>query len=88
MSFRALSAITYTRRFSKSPLTVYSLAQFLEKVQCRVIEDCVHRIETKRIDVIIGNPFDRIGDEEMPDLIAVRIVEVERRIPMAFCIDR
>ena len=41
----------------------------------------MHRIETQRIEVIIRNPFDGIGYEEMPDLVAVRIIEVERRSP-------
>src|SRR5438067_114728 len=40
--------------------------------------DC---IQTKRIEVVIRNPFQRIGNEKVPDLIAVSIIKVQVRSP-------
>src|SRR5438093_11263101 len=40
--------------------------------------DC---IQAKRIEVVIRNPFQRIGNEKVPDLIAVSIIKVQGRSP-------
>src|SRR5215813_2640558 len=65
----------------KRALTVYGLSEFFKEVQSRVIEDGMHSIEAKGIDMKIGDPFDCIRDEKMAHFVAVRIVEVERLSP-------
>src|SRR5580700_975956 len=56
-------------------------AKLLQKVQCGVIDNRMDCIETKGIDVVVHNPFERVGDEEVTNLVAVGIVEVERGSP-------
>src|SRR5919109_5007291 len=60
---------------------VYRLAEFFQNIQSGVIENGVNRIEAKRVDVIVGNPLQSVGDEEVPDLVAIGVVEVERMSP-------
>ena len=59
--------------------------KFLDKGNRRVIEYRVHRIEAQRIDVKFSDPIQCVLNEEVPYLIAVRSVEVERRPPGLSC---
>src|SRR5258707_915101 len=56
-------------------------AKLLHKVQGRVIENRMDGIETKRIDVVVGNPFEGVGDKEVANLVAVSVIKVEGRSP-------
>src|SRR5262245_33622045 len=62
-------------------LLVDGVAQFFEKIQGGMIEDGVHGIEAECVNVKIADPFHGVGYEEMPDLVAVRVVEIERGSP-------
>src|SRR6266508_3916171 len=55
--------------------------ELFEKRPQRVVENRVHGIETKSIDVAVGDPVARVLDEIVSDLIAVGPVEIDRRPP-------
>ena len=58
-----------------------SLAELLEKRQGGDIGDGVNGIEAKPIDAELGDPVQRILDEEAADLVGMRAVEIQRRTP-------
>src|SRR2546426_5113129 len=58
-----------------------SFRELFQNVHCGVIEDGVDCIQTQRIDVVVLNPLDSVGNKEMPHLVAVRIVEIQGRTP-------
>src|SRR5437762_11048199 len=68
----------------RGPLFVHRIAKFFEEVQRGVIENGVHGVQAKRVDVIIRNPFQRVRDEKMTNLVAVRVIEVQCRTPRRF----
>lgn len=52
-----------------------------ENVPHAEVEDAVDGVEAQPIDVIVGQPVERVVDEEAAHLVAVGPVEVERRAP-------
>src|SRR2546427_9959741 len=49
-----------------------------------VIEDCMNCVEPKCIKVIIGNPFQRVRDKEVADLVTLCIIENQSMSPRCF----
>lgn len=50
------------------------------------VENPVYGVESQRIDVKILQPVQRVADKEMPHLVAVRPIEVQRRSPRRFVV--
>jgi hypothetical protein len=48
------------------------------------IEDTVDRVDSKTVHMIFRHPVKGIIDDEVPDLIALRAIEVDRRTPWGF----
>ena len=42
---------------------------------------CTDRVQPERVHVILGDPVERIADNKVPDLVAVRSVVVHRVAP-------
>jgi len=55
--------------------------EFFEKVQGPVIFQRVHRVQPEPVQVVIPQPHQRVADQERPDLIRTRLVQVDRRPP-------
>ena len=88
-SFRALSAIHEDLSPQSSGLNVHGLGKFPEDVCSAEIVDSVDRVQPERVHVILGDPVERIADNKVPDLVAVRSVVVHSRVapgcPVAIC---
>src|SRR3989304_9807320 len=48
---------------------------------CTHIEDCMHSIETQRINVIVLEPMKGVFKEEIPHIVTVWAIEVYRPSP-------
>src|SRR3984957_14941100 len=55
--------------------------EFCQKVTRAEIENAVHRIQTKRVEVIILQPVQCVFDKESPYFVAARTVKVQRLTP-------
>jgi hypothetical protein len=60
---------------------VHRFGQLLEHVQGAEIEDPVHGVQSQRIDMVLGDPVQRVVDDEPADLVAARAVVVHRAPP-------
>ena len=76
-SFKSLSAMTWIRRLSRSACSCTAARQFLQKMECRKVENPVNRIEAQGIDAKFRYPKERIFNKEPPDFVAVRPVKID-----------
>ncbi len=60
---------------------LHALGQLLEEVDGRVVDDRVHGVEAKSIDMVIAEPHRRVVEEEGADLGTPRSVEVDGGTP-------
>src|SRR5579863_1585048 len=58
--------------------------ELLQKLARRRIDDCMDRVETKRIDVELGDPLQGVLDEVVAYLVAVGSVKIEGFAPICF----
>ena len=62
-------------------LGVKRVGELGEDVARAEVEDAVDGVEAQPVNVIVGQPVERVVDEEPPHLVAVGPVEVERGAP-------
>ena len=62
-------------------LLVHRRPQFLQKMECRMVENPVNRIEAQGIDAEFRYPKERIVNKEPPDFVAVRPVKIDGCTP-------
>ena len=66
----------------KAPrLFLECLRQFVEDVASAEIVDAVDGVQPKRVDVIFGEPVQRVVDDESAHAIALRTVKVDGLSP-------
>src|ERR1700687_3823059 len=58
-----------------------TLGQLSQNVARAEIEDAVNRIQTQRVDMIFGQPVQRIVNYEAPHAIAARAIVVDGAAP-------
>ena len=69
-------------------LFVKAIAKLGENVAGAEVENPVDGVQPKRVDVILGEPIERVIDDEAPDPIAARRRRNSWRVPRASGIDR
>src|SRR5690606_29439152 len=52
-----------------------------QKMNRRQIDERMHRVQAKAVDVIVAQPHERVIDKKAPDLVAARSVEIDGRPP-------
>src|ERR1035441_1722772 len=57
------------------------IGQFCEDVGCGVVDDRVNRVQTQSVELVFGQPVERVVDEEVPHDFAVGAIEVEAVSP-------
>jgi hypothetical protein len=62
-------------------LDVHRIRQLPQHMAGAEVVDPVDRIEPEPVDVVLGDPMERVVDHEAPNLVAVRAVVVDRRTP-------
>src|SRR5690349_11138878 len=62
-------------------LLMKGLCQLAEHMNRTEVEDLVNCVEPQRVDMILSQPVQSIVDEESPDAIALRTVEIDCRAP-------
>src|SRR5437762_10029868 len=62
-------------------LYMHGRGEFFQKVQCGMIQYGVDGIQPEGVEVVVRNPLQRIRNKKMPDVVAIRIVEIQRWPP-------
>ena len=57
------------------------LRELREEVMIGIVDQCMHRVESQSVDVVVLEPVPRVVQEESAYGFAVRAVEVHRVAP-------